>query len=169
MKRWILLFFMSVLSVLFMVCIYDHYYYDPLEKINTKCLFNIESNLKRINGEDLVGLSFHGEFLDIYKYEVENLDTVESIVASKDYLEDFFSVHNIKQFYNWTHCSDDSFFVSNICNPIQGTAPKCQLVIELVEKIKSGYFCCLYESDCRYYLFVLDPNTNIMFFLQCKI
>lgn len=169
MRHFFLLALGLFLSFLLIIYVYEHHYYDPLDNINTKYLFNIDSNLREIDGESLIGFSFKGEFIDIYKYDVENLSKIESIVANKEYLEDFLGVRNISKFYNWTPCSVDTNFICTICSPILGTAPNSQLLKEFVEITRDSAFCCLYESDCRYYLFVIDVKKNVMYFLQCKV
>lgn len=158
MKRWIILF----LCLTFVAIYIQDYYYDPLDSINTEHLFGLNCDLNQTNKESLIDINFKGEILDIYKYEVRNIREAESIVADKEYLENYFSVHDMK-FYNWNSYSIDSGFLNSICDPIRGTAPNNQLVIEFIEKLKNGYSCCLY------YLFVLDKKTYNMYFLQCRL
>lgn len=145
--------------------------YNPISKYECTVLFQSVGKCKKDKSEDLIKLSIHGEFLDIFKYCTDN------IVIGNNYPQfnaqwDGKIINNDCNVSLWKETpihKEDSLFVYPIIGlSIDGKTSKLQHEISSLCNSDSGYYSYIITDSREYYFFAFSSKNNLLYYIRIK-
>lgn len=162
-------FVLIVVIVIVFYLMYNELTYSPLDKITSKNLFNQSFDLKKLCSIDFLGFNLKGEFFELYKYGVIQVDIDSSFLNIQVW-------ENKKLLKNtiigkWKSCPLDSLtsqlyeftLTVNDFNKWE-----CSNSLNEALKDSRNYYSYIYINELEQYFFLYTPHEETFYYLRRK-
>ena len=145
--------------------------YNPLKGSELKSLFKSVKMCRKDKSEDLIKLSIHGEFFDIFRYKTKD------VVLGDGYPEfngrwdgEDLKAHSVASMWKETpvHKEDSSLVYSIVGANVIGVTSNLQREISELCDANGNFYCYIHNGSSNYYLFIFSPRNNYLYYVRIK-